>query len=252
MVYENADRAFIGEAHLKVMLDEDYIALNNNTKNPDLKTNRLGREKVEDINSFTSDIMKDVILPVLEEEINNGRNFALLRQIYYAFILAVWFKQKLRDHILHKVYIDKKKIKGVNVSDVKIRQKIYKQYIEAYKAGVYNYIKSDWDQEASRYIQRRYYSGGMDWRAPQVTVVPIEDISGDLLSEFSGTSFEAVVELSPVGSGVRPAPGGASSSAIGKEASKKDLVDIAKSLPDSWVVFVDMMKLGLRDNRDGH
>ena len=37
--------------------------------------------------------MHEVILPVIEEEVNHGKNFRYLRQIYNSLILATWFKR---------------------------------------------------------------------------------------------------------------------------------------------------------------
>ncbi|MFH1767964.1 MAG: hypothetical protein ABH858_02230, partial [Candidatus Omnitrophota bacterium] len=144
VVYEDKDKAFIKTSRLKVMLEEDYLALNNNLNNREFKTNKLKAGEVKDINNFASAVTKEIILPVIEEEVNYGKNFALLRQIYHALILATWFKKKLRHKIdseigdgrleigdnkevpiLQRVFVDKKKIKGVDVDDPKIKEKIY-------------------------------------------------------------------------------------------------------------------------------
>src|SRR3989338_1386122 len=41
-----------------------------------------------------------------------------------------------------------------------IKEKIYQQYIEAFKQGVYNYIKEDYDPYMQKNIPRKYFSGG--------------------------------------------------------------------------------------------
>src|SRR3989338_10469324 len=41
-----------------------------------------------------------------------------------------------------------------------IKEKIYQQYIEAFKKGVYNYIKEDHDPYMQKNIPRKYFSGG--------------------------------------------------------------------------------------------
>ena len=76
--------------------------------------------------------MKEVILPEIEKEVNEGKTFANLRQIYNAQILAAWYKLTLKQSLLNQVYTDKNKIKGVDVKDKEIKQKIYEQYLEAF------------------------------------------------------------------------------------------------------------------------
>ncbi|UCG35688.1 MAG: hypothetical protein JSW17_02510 [Candidatus Omnitrophota bacterium] len=164
-VYEDADKAFIGESKFKVMLEEDYLALNKNIHNPDIKKHNLDESEIKDISNFSSQIMKEIILPIIEEEVNTGKHFAYLRQIYHSLILATWFKQKLRQNILKEAYINKKKIKGIDTTDPTLKEKIYNQYITAFKKGVYDYIKQDFDAHASRYINRRYFSGGFSAEA---------------------------------------------------------------------------------------
>ena len=149
-IYENGNTALITKAKLKVMSEEDYLATQ---KNQDV------------INSVsTSDnsvkALKRVIIPQIEKEVNSGENFSELRQIFCSYMLAKWFKNKLKDS-LYKYYIDQKKIKGIDLADKTIKEKIYNQYVEAFKKGVYNYIKKDYNSSAHKITKRQYFSGGI-------------------------------------------------------------------------------------------
>jgi serine/threonine protein phosphatase PrpC len=53
-------------------------------------------------------------------------------------------------------------IDGVNVSDKAIKEKIYQRYVESFEAGVYNYIKEEYDPASQTIIPRKYFSGGME------------------------------------------------------------------------------------------
>ena len=66
---------------------------------------------------------KTHILPLIEQDVNTGKNFASLRQIYNSLILAVWFKQKFKESF-YKNYIDQKKIQGIDLADKNIKEKI--------------------------------------------------------------------------------------------------------------------------------
>lgn len=201
VVYEDRDRAFVGEAKLKVMMEGDYLLLKNNLNNPDIEKNRLSEEEVVDINDFSSEIMKEVILPVIEEEVNKGENFARLRQIYYSLILATWFKKKLKDSIINQVYADKKKVKGIEADNPGIKDRIYNQYVEAYKKGVYDYIKKDYDGAIKKTVQRRYFSGGFDGTGFSERVFDTEPLDFDVQNplEFSAGVRQMRIEISPYG-----------------------------------------------------
>ncbi len=100
-------------------------------------------------------------------------------------ILAVWFKKNLKQALLNQVYTDKAKVNGVNVDDPAIKEKIYKQYLQAYKKGVFNYIKEEIDQNSQQVIPRKYFSGGLE---------PVKRVDEASLSEaqaaFSGMPVE--------------------------------------------------------------
>jgi excisionase family DNA binding protein len=64
-----------------------------------------------------------VLIPQIEKEVNEGKNFANLRQVYSGMILAAWYKRALKDSLLSKIYADKSKVKGVD-QDPKTNQEI--------------------------------------------------------------------------------------------------------------------------------
>ncbi len=173
-VYEHNQTAFIVSSHLKVMLEEDYLALQKHTNNISLPLVGRAREggiKVNTpppilphegggINSLSSQIIRAIILPAIEHEVNTGKNFATLRQIFYSQILAAWFKRNLKQALLSRVYADKSTVSGVNLSDPSVKELIYRRYLQAYKKGVFNYIKEDADRYTHEGIPRKYFSGG--------------------------------------------------------------------------------------------
>ncbi len=161
VVYENKDTAFIMESHLKVMLEGDYLALSQNLNKKEFGTDKLPETDVKQISDVSSQIVKEVILPEIEKEVNEGENFSLLRQVYQSLILATWYKEVLKESVLNKVYANKNKIKGVDVEDKDIRQKIYEHYLRAYQKGVYDYVKEENDKYLNAQVARRYVSGGV-------------------------------------------------------------------------------------------
>ncbi|MBF0511973.1 MAG: serine/threonine protein kinase [Candidatus Omnitrophica bacterium] len=207
IVYENAKNgtAYVIESKLKVMLEEDYLALSKHSEilpptRGHAPKHAAKQESVEyestpgksphasnrDINALGSQIVREIVIPQLTTEINKNKNFARLRQVYSSLILATWYKQKIKDSILDKVYADKNKVAGVEYLStvIPVKEKIkfkndieglYKEYLKAFKKGVYNYIKEEIDPVTQEVIPRKYFSGGV-----QINVTPamktVEDI----------------------------------------------------------------------------
>ncbi len=160
-IYEHGNLAVIAYADLKAMHEEDYLALKKGTKSQI-------SDQTEKINKVASDVMKEIILPEIDRDVNYGENFAQLRQMYHSFILASWFKEKLKDSVF-QYYIDQKKTEGIDLEDEQAKDTIFNLYVEAYKKGVYNYIRDDYDQNEGKQISRQYYSGGLAWTAKNVS-----------------------------------------------------------------------------------
>lgn len=120
----------------------------------------------------TSQIIRDLIIPQLTKEINEGKNFTQLRQVYNSLILATWYKKKIsaiggsafggKDSILSQVYIDKNKVAGISIDNPQEKQNIYERYLKAFKKGAYNYIKEEQDPVSRKMLPRKYFSGGVN------------------------------------------------------------------------------------------
>ncbi len=184
VVYENAKAgtAYVVEAKLKVMLEQDYLALSKNNSNNSLtlvgktELNSLplvGRVREGgDVNALGSKVVREIIIPELTKEVNEDKNFAQLRQVYNSLILATWYKKKIKESILFQVYANKNKTDGVQYTSTVIPAKagihfkndiegLYQEYLKAFKKGVYNYIKEEIDPVTQETIPRKYFSGGI-------------------------------------------------------------------------------------------
>ncbi len=221
-VYENGNSVFITEATLKTIMEEDYLALKENVSDIQSQSKRLTKstsstlkeDLINQINKVSSSVMRDLILPKINQEVNSGKNFATLRQIYHSLILGIWFKQKFQDSI-YKAYINQAKITGIDVNDPDARNKVYNLYVEAFQKGVYNYIKQDTEPVTNKKIKRQYISGGFSLLPPMpngqvsssltfthATQGRYESIVKNIMqSTVSGGSraSSAIVNFSPIG-----------------------------------------------------
>jgi len=174
VVFQKDNSAFVVEGRLKVMLDRDYLAMDENARKHGLSDHDVSR-RGQGLSEDFADIVREVIIPEIEYEINHGKNFAPVRQIFEAMILADWYKKNLKDSLLGQVYVGRNKIKGVDVTDKQVRDKIYAQYLEAFKTGVFNYIKEDYDPRTGDMVPRQYFSGG--WELGNLNTAVVKDPS---------------------------------------------------------------------------
>ena len=161
-IYEHEKGAFIVDCRMKVMLEQDYFAMKSNQEKAIIPVhlNSSAENQSED-QDLSSEIIREVIIPAIEKEVNEGETFANLRQIYHSLILATWYKQALKESILSKMYVNQKKVQGVELDDPNIKQKIYEQYVASFKKGVYDFIKEEYDPGSQKVVPRKYFSGGV-------------------------------------------------------------------------------------------
>ena len=168
-VVEKDGFAYITESKLKVMLDEDYVAQNANPiastegarQSPSIEIASSSVTPRNGIENVSTAVFREMILPQLNKELNTGKNFSATRQVYQSVILAAWYKKALKDSLLGRIYADKSKVEGVESDVQDIKQKVYDQYLEAFKKGVYNVIKEDASINSDDPIPRKYFSGGL-------------------------------------------------------------------------------------------
>ncbi len=182
VIYETGDSVYVLENHLKVQMESDYLAMRNNDVSGPLPTRGhaapfvsvspstlpadplLNMKATQGNNpvlssDISNQIMRAIIIPALEKEVNEGRNFAPLRQVYSGMLLATWYKRALKESILGKLYADKGKVHGID-QDPKNNQQIYEQYVQTFKQGVFNMIREEVDPDAQEVVARKYFSGG--------------------------------------------------------------------------------------------
>lgn len=153
-VFERGNTVYIVNAHLKVMLEEDYLAQSRMGKS-------FNKEAVSSpVKELSKQVLREIVVPLIEKEVNEGKNFSQLRQVFYSLILAQWYQDAFKRSILNKDYSGRNKVAGIDVSDPNNKELIYQQYLSAYKKGVFNYIKEETDQISQQPVPRKYFSGG--------------------------------------------------------------------------------------------
>ncbi|MCP4653428.1 MAG: hypothetical protein GY858_08625 [Candidatus Omnitrophica bacterium] len=251
LIHVNGDTAFVVEGHLKVMLESDYLAFKKNLYNLEAKTVKSDIQNSKEINDVSSSIMKEIILPEIEREVNQGEHFAKLRQAFYSMVLATWFKRNLKEGLLGKSYADKGEVSGVDVEDKELKNEIYQQYVKAYRAGVYNYIKKEYDLYQHKAISRKYFSGGYTHHNPdaiQEQNVSSAVLENDIKHETHGEAFVAQVYID-VAKKLDHLYGVLDRIALSKEP---EFMSLPKEAKEDDIMMAVIKYLKRRDNGKGH
>ena len=198
-VYVRGNSAFITHSELDVMLDTDYLALRQNLDNSALGLNRVKNQDFNKFSQIYSQTVREVILPILRRDVNQGKNFAIVRQVYDSMILATWYKRHLKDGFLGQIYIGQNKVVGVDVDDKTVKEKIFQQYLRSFKKHVYNYISEDYDPFTNQTIARKYVSGGFTFVnfGMLSDKAYVEKFSPEGL-RFNGDLAMATIDLDPI------------------------------------------------------
>ncbi len=148
-----APSAYIYKATLKVMLEQDYLkgSAVYNFKDERLKT----------LNEYSSQLIKELIIPKLTKDVNTSKRYASLRQVYYSLILAQWFKQKFYGKGgAYSWLIDKKNLNGLTSKESWSKTTYFNQYKTSFNQGEYNIKESTYTLQGQSV--RNYMSGGIN------------------------------------------------------------------------------------------
>ncbi len=179
---------FVDEARLKVMLESDYTAQARHSEPQSGEESQGFLDRVHAVSQNNTggpsrpggaqddikQIVRQIIIPALEKEVNEGRSFARLRQAYYSLLLAVWLKKKLKGaqvwqvgmekkpDILSLIFVNQNKTGGIETAAPKEEiSGIYDLYVQAFQKGIYNLVREEYDQHVHELIPHKYFSGGV-------------------------------------------------------------------------------------------
>jgi hypothetical protein len=148
IIRESQDSAYVYKANLKVMLEQDYLK--------DSATYNFKDARSKALNEYSSQLIRELIIPKLTREVNSSKRYAPLRQVYYSLILAQWFKA--RNKGLPNL-IDARDLTNLISKESWTKTDYFKQYQKSFSQGEYN-IQEPVRTPTGQVI-RSYFSGGM-------------------------------------------------------------------------------------------
>lgn len=244
IIRETSQNAYIYKATLKVMLEQDYLA---QSKAAGVGVDYSFKdERLKKLNEYSTELLKEKIIPRLTKEINTSKRYAQLRQVYYSLILAQWFKKKFYGtNSFYSSLINRKNLAGLTSKQSWDKEEYFRQYQKSFKAGEYNFKIPQ--QTIYGKVIRSYFSGGIalgDTSVVSQVVTPGNTIpvpstlssSSPRLNASRGVDGENGVMPKVTYSAPSPAPAG--DSATSTEDSKLNIhiakFDFDSSDVQSW------------------
>lgn len=152
IIRETTDSAYIYKATLKVMLEQDYLK--------DSAVYNFEDERLKQLNEYSSQLIRELIIPRLTKEINASKRYASLRQVYYSLILAQWFKARFASKdTAYSRLINRKDLTDLVSKESWSKTAYFEQYQKSFKDGEYNIQEPVYTPYGQTI--RSYFSGGM-------------------------------------------------------------------------------------------
>ncbi|NTV30048.1 MAG: HAD hydrolase-like protein, partial [Candidatus Omnitrophica bacterium] len=213
------------------------------------------------------------------KEVNEGANFAQLRQVYHSLILATWYKRKIKASLLGQAYVDRNKVVGlvsarghksyvickklnrpvdlitydlrlmtVSLPDASYSpEAIWARYVEAFNKGAYNLIREEKDQVSGEVVPRKYFSGGMAFSMDEAMSVTPDERSLKKIASYFPSDRAMVVEVStnPLDPAQNERPDGQQAPRrLTVEAGKRQLLDDLQAIREQYPRFAEMLEQG--------
>ena len=162
--------AYIYKAALKVMLEEDYLTSRGGSRTaPTYQQYAFSDPRLKELNQYSTQLIRETIIPKLTKEINRSKRYAALRQVFYSLVLSRWFKTRYRSQMTENREQRTEKannylnlIDSSDLSDLTSKQAwdkttYFKAYQKSFKEGEYNLSEPVYTPTGQ--VIRRYMSG---------------------------------------------------------------------------------------------
>jgi hypothetical protein len=167
IVREGNDNAYVYKATLKVMLEQDYLK--------DSTAYEFNDARSKALNEYSSQLIRELIIPKLTKEVNSSKRYASLKQVYYSLILSRWFKLRFAGKPgTYASLINTKNLTNLTSQNPWSKTEYFKQYQKSFQKGEYN-IQEPVYTPTGQTI-RSYFSGGIEMGTTAVS--PINNRSG--------------------------------------------------------------------------
>jgi hypothetical protein len=183
---ENATGAYIYKAILDVKLEQDRMQGSSEYNFTDTR--------LKELNEYSSQLIRERILPALAKEVNSSARYSSLRQVYYSLILAQWFKKHFHGRAgAYSGRIDSQQLSGLTSRIPWNKETYFRAYKNSFDKGEYN-VRETVTNESGNAV-RSYFSGGAEFIHADNTInLPMAGVRhGPSIYEFAGN--EAALQI---------------------------------------------------------
>jgi len=160
IIHETDSSAYIYKATLKVMLESDYLANSTNSTIATNATYEFKDSRSKALNEYSTQLIKELIIPKLTKEVNTSKRYANIRQVYYSLILSRWFKNKFAGQTGgYASRINTQDLTGLTSKEPWSKTTYFKEYQKSFKEGEYNLKEPVYTPTGQ--VIRSYFSGGI-------------------------------------------------------------------------------------------
>ena len=171
------------------MLEQDYLK-----NSPNAITSSVDYtfkdERSKALNEYSTQLIRELIIPKLNKEINSSKRYAGLRQVYYSLILSRWFKSRFKGLSPKGTdpnfvdLIDKQDLTNLTSKTTWDKSTYFQAYKKSFTQGEYNIQEAVYTPTGQ--VIRSYMSGGMNF-ASSVIQKALEE--GAILPAFGSRRF---------------------------------------------------------------
>lgn len=207
VVSVHANKVFVKEAVLKVMMEADYEAqqharqsagsgqLSDKSGTPapgDRKSKAKKQLRAGNNQQVLEDVFRCQLLPIIERQVNEGESFAVLRQLYYSLILATYFKRQFKNNAVYGQYINQSKTGILSLHKPHIKNVVYESYVRSFKQGTSRCLVIEKDPRTHEKIKRRYVGGGEEFKKIDSVLAEQQTTAGVILENEKQESLVPV------------------------------------------------------------
>ena len=170
---QGEDSAYIFKANMKVMLEHDYLNSPSSGPNSQPLTSNynFSDPRMKELNEYSSQLIRELIIPKLTKEVNISKRYAALRQVFFSLVMARWFKDtfgnsgstsapgaRAPDSSYVKL-IDSGDLTNLTSKEAWSKSYYFNEYKKSFEQGEYN-LKENIYTPTGQAI-RSYVSGGV-------------------------------------------------------------------------------------------
>src|SRR3989338_8959015 len=169
IIRESEESAYIYKANLKVMLEEDYLTSSGGLRTaPTYPQYAFSHPPMKELNQYSTQLIRELILPKLTQEINTSKKYDQLRQVFFSLILSRWFKDKFKGRFSESSSLFKRTVPNIDSGDLTnlaskeawSKDYYFNEYKKSFQQGEYN-LKEQITTPTGQVI-RSYVSGGIE------------------------------------------------------------------------------------------